>query len=476
MATIDQPNTPSRGQWGSRLVFIFAAAGSAIGLGNIWGFPMNTAENGGGAFVLVYLFFMFIVGFPVMLAEMVLGRAGEKNPVGALKHLKQGTPWYLIGGLGVFTGFVILSFYIVISGWTVFYFFQAVGGNLILPEGTEDASLYFQEMFQGMTANAGYEVVFMGIFMILTAVIVAGGVQSGIARAIKISMPLLLVILLVLMGRALTLEGAGEGLKFYLVPDFSKITVQTVNMALGQAFFSLSLGMGVMITYGSYLNKKENLPTSAVSVVSMDAIIAILAGLIIFPVIFFTVVVHGGDLDSLMMSGMGLVFQVFPQILGELPGGDGAVIFFSGAFFLLLAIAALTSAISILEVITAHLVDDWKIARVKAAWFSAGAVFLVAIPTALGFGATEFFTNLPFLGEMSVFQVKYMLTFQVLLPAGALGLALFVGWAWGIDKAIDEIHHETPTFVLKRTWCFMIRYVAPVAILVVLVSNLISLF
>ncbi|MCC5789130.1 MAG: sodium-dependent transporter [Opitutales bacterium] len=473
---MEQSKIPSRGQWGSRLVFIFAAAGSAVGLGNIWGFPMNVAQNGGGAFVLVYLFFMFVVGFPVMLAEMVLGRAGEKNPVGALKNLKKGTPWYLVGGLGVFTGFVILSFYIVISGWTVFYFFQAAGGNLILPEGTAEAGVYFEEMYESMTANAGYEVVFMGIFLILTAVIVAAGVRTGIERAIKISMPLLLIILLILMFRALTLEGAGEGLKFYLVPDFSQLTFGTLNMALGQAFFSLSLGMGVMITYGSYLSKKENLPTSAGQVVSMDVVIAILAGLIIFPVIFFTVVVHGGDLDSLLMSGMGLVFQVFPQILGELPGGDGAVIFFSSAFFLLLGIAALTSAISILEVITAHLVDDWKIGRRKAAWLSSGAVFVVAIPTALGFGASAFFTNLPFAGGMSVFEVKYLLTFQILLPVGALGLSLFVGWVWGIPNALKEIQHETPTFVLKRTWCFMIRYVAPIAILIVLGSNLVSIF
>ena len=266
-----------------------------------------------------------------------------------------------------------------------------------------------------------------------------------------------------------------DGLRFYLIPDFSQITLQTANIALGQAFFSLSLGMGVMITYGSYLSKRERLPSSAGMVVSMDAIIAILAGLIIFPVIFFTVQTKGADLDSMLKGGMGLVFEVFPQILGQLPGGEASAIFFGGAFFLLLAIAALTSAISILEVITAHLVDDWKLPRKRATWLCAVVVFLVAIPTALGFGAVNFFTNLPFTDGKSVFALKYMLTFQVLLPLGGLGLALFVGWAWGVRNAIDEIQHSTPEFKLAFFWVIMIRYIAPLAVLVILLLNLYQL-
>ncbi|MCC5807349.1 MAG: sodium-dependent transporter [Opitutales bacterium] len=471
----NQPNNNHRGGWGSRLGFVLAAAGSAVGLGNIWGFPTAVAQNGGGGFVLVYILCILLVALPVMLAEMVIGRAGERNPVGAMKHLKPGTPWYWVGVLGVVTGFVILSFYSVIAGWTVHYFIRSAGGALIVPEGVEDTAEYFGSLFGEMIANPGYEILFVAVFMLATIAIVASGVQKGIERAVKIMMPMLAVLLLALILRSVTLEGAGAGVRFYLVPNLEALNAQAVTLALGQAFFSMSLGMGVMITYGSYLSKDECLPSSAGYVVATDSIIAILAGLIVFPVIFFMVAAHGVPLENLVAAGAGLVFVVFPQIMGELPGGDAATILFGSAFFLLLAVAALTSAVSLLEVVVAHFVDDWKMQRKKAAWSAGTIIFVLAIPSALSFGAVGWLSEGGLLG-ISVFDLLYTLTFQIFLPVGALGLALFVGWGWGLGHASEEIRHSTPEFRLEKAWHIMIRYVAPVAIIVILLNQLHAIF
>lgn len=474
---MDMTSPPNRERWGSRFAFVLAAAGSAIGLGNIWGFPTTAAQNGGGGFVLIYILCILLVALPVMLAEMVIGRAGEKNPIGALKHLKPGTPWFLVGVLGVVAGFVILSFYTVIAGWTVYYFIQAAGGGLIVPEDAPDSAEYFNAMFGEMISNPGHEILFVAIFMLAVIAIVASGVRRGIERAVKIMMPLLFVMLILLIVRALTLEGAGTGVGAYLRPDFSAITPEVILMALGQAFFSLSLGMGVMITYGSYLSKREYLPTSAGYVVTADTLIALLAGLIVFPVLFFMASVLAVSSDELVTTaGPGLVFVVFPQVLSQLPGGDAATIVFGSAFFLLLAIAALTSAISLLEVVVAHFVDDWKMSRKAAAWGMGGIIFLLAIPSALSHGAVDWLSEGGLLG-ISFFDLLYALTFQLLLPLGALGLAVFVGWAWGLDKAIAEITaHDSPDFKLKGIWCFFIRYVAPAGILIILANQIYSLF
>lgn len=465
----EQPEQPTRGQWGSRLAFVLAAAGSAVGLGNIWGFPTNAAENGGGIFVLLYIICILLVGLPVMLAEMVIGRAGERNPIGALKHLAPGKPWYLVGLLGVVTGFIILSFYVVVSGWALYYFVQALAGAMVVPPGTDSAE-HFGDMFVSMTSDAGTPILFVTIFLLLTAAIIAAGIRTGIERAVKIMMPLLFVLLIFLIGRATTLEGADEGMRFYLVPDFGALTPDVLVRALGQAFFSLSLGMGVMITYGSYLRKEECLPSSAAYVVGTDTIIAILAGLIVFPVIFFMAAAHATEADELIAAGPGLVFVVFPQILAELPGGEMGTMVFGSAFFLLLAIGALTSAISIFEVVTAHFVDDWGFDRRTVAWTLAGVILLAAIPSALSQGAVGW------LSEGGVFGVSFLdllndVAFDLFLPIGALGLAIFVGWVWGLDNASAEIQKGTPTFRLEKLWHVMIRYVAPVLIVIILASQ-----
>ena len=460
MAHLSTPS--SRGQWGSGFVFILAAAGSAIGLGNIWRFPMSVADGGGGAFLLIYLACIFAVGLPVMLAEMVIGRAGEKNPVGAMKHLKPGTPWYLIGALGVITGVIIISFYSVIAGWAGLYFVEALRGSFV--NELEDAGAFFG----GIISDTGSVLVAHFIFMAVTSVIVAFGIRHGIELMVKIAMPLFFILLLVLIFRAITLPGSAEGLAFYLKPDWSTVNAGTFLGALGQAFFSLSLGMGAIITYGSYLQKKENLPTSSGSVVGLDTLIAILAGLIIFPALFSVLSLSQVEETG---GGPGLIFIALPNIFHALPMSW----LFSVLFFALLLVAALTSAVSLLEVGCSYFVDEKKWSRPKVALGIGVFAFLLGIPSALSLVEGNFFSTLGGLG-ISFLDLAADIYMDFALLLGGLGIALFVGWGWGLKNALAEIRHSTPTFILQNTWCFMIRYIAPIAIIIILLYNIYSLF
>lgn len=446
------PSKEARGVWGSKLGFILAASGSAIGLGNIWRFPYVVGENGGAAFVLIYLAFVFLIGAAVMLAELALGRFSERNPVGAFKAAAPGTPWHIIGMIGVITGVAILSFYSVIAGWTVSYFFRTITGTFA-GEFTADQS---NEMFGALVGNPVSSIGLLGLFLLMTAVIVWRGISGGIELVTKVLMPLLFLILVLLAARAVTLSGAGAGLSFYLAPDFSKITAQTFPAALGQAFFSLSLGMGAMITYGSYISKKENLFTSAGIVCFFDTAIALLAGLIIFPALF-----HAGLSPT---SGVGLVFQVLPTLFAEMPAGQ----LFGALFFLLLAIAALTSTISLLEVPVSFVIDEWGWKRSRAVAVVTLATFVIGIPSALASGAVPFFSDLPggapdFLTLMSIVFGNYSLTI------GSMGLAIFVGYKWGVNRASAEIEAEGTRFAFKPMWGFLLRFLCPVAITVILI-------
>ncbi len=331
-----------RGQWSSKIGFIFAAAGSAIGLGNIWRFPYVVGENGGAAFVLLYIIFVVIIGLPYMFAELALGRLSQKNPVGAIEAIKPGSPWKWVGVLGVLTGVGILSFYGVIAGWTFGYIFKMATGNV--------------SDFSEFVSNPLMVLFLFALFMLLTTSIVYGGVEAGIERWSKILMPILFILLIGLIIYSVTLDGAGRGLAFYLQPDISKITGKTMLAALGQAFFSLSLGMGLMITYGSYVSKRDNIISSAFYIGLFDTMIAIMAGLIIFPALFAM-----GESPS---AGPSLVFVVLPKLFIQMPGGLVVGTF----FFILLTVAALTSTISLLEVPVAYLVDEKKVDRKKIVW------------------------------------------------------------------------------------------------------------
>ena len=434
----------ARGAWGSQFGFVLAAAGSAIGLGNIWRFPTVVGENGGAAFLFIYLMCVLLVGLPVMIAELTIGRKSKSNPVGAFQALAPGTPWKWVGSLGVITGLVILSFCSVVAGWTLRYVWLAVTGTFV---GVDSQTV--SSIFTGFIATGPLVTLHHLIFITITVWIVAGGVQGGIERASKILMPVLLALLVFLVGRAVTLPGAMQGITFYLNPDFSKVDFGVVLAALGQAFFSLSLGMGAMITYGSYLSRRENLIASAVYVSLADSFIAVLAGFAIFPALF-SVPGLGPD------AGPGLIFVVLPNIFNAIFLGS----IFGAFFFVLLSIAALTSSISLLEVVVAFLIDQRRWERKKAAIYAGSLAFLLGIPSALSTGATPLFSA--FLDTVN----RYF--GEISLVIGALFIALFLGWKWGVHPALQEISSGNSNFKMAPLWAFLVRYACPIAIVVIL--------
>ncbi|HUF25103.1 MAG TPA: sodium-dependent transporter [Vicinamibacterales bacterium] len=445
-----------RGAFGSRIGFILAAAGSAVGLGNIWGFPMQVGAGGGAAFVLVYLLCVFLICAPIMIGELVVGRRGQKDPVGSFRVIRPGTAWWVTGALGVLAGVGILSFYSVIAGWTVAYIWYTATGAV---SGSPDA---FGTFFGQFTANAPLNVGLTASVLIITAVIIAGGVRDGIERMTKIMMPALFVLLLMLVVRAVTLPGAGEGLAFYLRPDMSKtLHLPVINAALGQAFFSLSLGMGAMITYGSYLPKSTNLAGAAAWVVVLDTCVALIAGFIIFPAGFS---IAGFDPAA---GGPGLIFTVLPRLFATMPGGD----LFGGAFFVMLMLAALTSMISLLEVPTSHLIDSHGWSRKKAVWTLTAITMALAVPSALANGASPFFSALPGVG-MDFLSLMAVIWNNFALPIGGFLLAIFVGHVMGIKEAFAELEHEGRPMPLAGLWAFLVRWVCPLAIGLIIVFTI----
>jgi len=443
-----------RGEWSSKTGFILAGAGSAIGLGNIWRFPYIVGENGGAVFVLLYLFFVILIGLPYMLAEFSLGRATQLNAIGAIRQIKPKSPWAFAGILGLITGIGILSFYGVIAGWTVGYIYKSAIGDF--------------GGFGDFVSNPVAVILLFAVFMLLTASVVSAGVKGGIERWSKILMPLLLVLLLGLIFFALSLEGASEGLDFYLKPDFSKFSGSMVLAALGQAFFSLSLGMGLMVTYGSYLKKTHNIVSSAIWICIFDVMIALMAGMIIFPALFAL----GGE----PASGPSLVFVVLPQLFATMPSGE----LFGALFFILLSVAALTSTISLLEVPVCWLVDEKKYKRTTIVWIVAGVIFIIGVPSALSQGASEFFTNFGLISSKYTsadFLSQMSFTFgDIFLTFGALMLSIFIGWIWGAKNAADEIATACKSFSnYSILWQMIIKYFIPIVIFVILL-NLLGVF
>ncbi len=446
-----------RGQWSGKTGFILAAAGSAIGLGNIWRFPYTAGENGGGAFVLVYLFFVLLIGVPVVLSELSIGRFTKLNPVGAFKKLAPGTNWKWLGGLGVLTGFGILAFYSVIAGWTLSYFWGAVTGQVGGVTTAEQSNAVFEALIGGSIMP----LVLTAIFMALTILVVRGGVSDGIERATKILMPTLLVMLVVMAIRAMTLDGGSAGIAYLFQPDFSKLSVGVIMAALGQALFSLSLGMGAMITYGSYFPDRENLPQAGITVAFFDTGIAFLAGLIIFPALFSV----GVDPSA----GPGLVFVVLPSIFAQLPAGG----LFAIAFYFLLTIAALTSTISLLEVVVAYFVDEKQWDRKKASLWIGLACLVFAVPSALSQGAVGGLTD--FLGTGTTYlDIQNIIWGNYSLSIGALGLCIFVGWKWGVPAAIASLEASGHKLQGHQLWSVLVRFVCPVAVGAILVYIIIT--
>lgn len=452
-------STEARGTWGSRTGFILAAAGSAVGLGNIWGFPMQVGKGGGALFVLIYLICVFLICFPIMIAELALGRSSGKSPIAAFAVTKPKTPWWVVGALGVMAGVGILSFYAVIAGWTLAYvWFSASGAVAGSPE-------QIGGFFSAFVADGAKNIVLSLGVLAATALILLGGVKQGIERASKVMMPVLFLLLIGLAIRAFMLPGASDGLAYYLKPDFSEITnMQVINAALGQAFFSLSLGMGAMITYGSYLSKQTNVATSATWVAGLDTSVALLAGFIIFPAGFSIV---GFDPSA---SGPGLIFAVLPRLFATMPGGQ----IFGGLFFVLLSVAAITSTLSLLEVPTSALVDrGWS--RKKAVLALTAFITALAVPSVLSQGAVAGLSDLPVVGG-SFLDLMATVWNNWALPIGGLLISIFVGWVWGADKAIAEMTAEGQHFPGAAAWAFLIKYVCPLAILFIIVMTARGMF
>ncbi len=448
-----------RGTWGSRVGFVLAGAGSAVGLGNIWGFPTRVGENGGAAFVLVYLVCVIFICLPIMIAELAIGRRTQSDPVGAYAKLRPGTRWWMAGGLGVAAGFGVLSFYSVIAGWALAYIWFSASGA-VSGDAVESATF-----FTDFTSHAPSSLFFTFVMLAATAGIILGGIRAGIERVSKLLMPALAILLIVLAWHASTLPGAAEGLAYYLKPDFSKMmSFGALNAALGQAFFSLSLGLGTMLVYGSYLTKREGIAKSAIMVVALDTGLALLAGFMIFPSGFS---IPGFDPTS---TGPGLIFMVLPRLFATLPGGQ----FFGAAFFILLTLAALTSAISLLEVPVAHFIDSHGWSRKRAVLIVTTATFALAVPSALAMGASSFFSELPGIG-MSFQDLMITVWNDFALPIGGLITAIFVGYVWRIDSALEELLAEQAWFPNTRLWGWMVRYVCPVAIFVIIFMNIRSM-
>lgn len=440
MVSTTSNTTPTRGKWGSRLGFILAAAGSAVGLGNIWRFPYVAGESGGGLFILVYIICVLFLGLPIMLVEFSIGRNTQRNPVGAFKKLKPDTPWFMVGGFGVLAGFLILSFYAVVAGWTLGYVVESIRGALT-GASAEQISQHFDNFTGNPLITIGY---FVGI-MLLTMFIVSRGIKSGIERWSKVLMPMLFIMLLLVIARSITLPGSFEGLKFIFWPNFDKFNPDIMLSALGQAFFSMSLGMGAMLTYGSYLSKKEKMPSSTLLVGGLDLLVALLAGIALFPALFSV----GLSPDE----GTGLAFKTFPVIFNQIPLGT----IIMPIFFILLVVAALTSTISLMEVISSYFIDEKGWGRKKAAGIMGFVVMLVGIPSALA--TTKGLLSPDTIGFDFSALVGHIAA-DYMLPIGAFAMSIFVGFVWK-KGAIREAKEGSTGFAAAPVWIFIVRWIAP---------------
>ncbi|MDR2603783.1 MAG: sodium-dependent transporter [Desulfovibrio sp.] len=396
-----------RGQWGSRIGFVLAAAGSAVGLGSVWKFPYMAGANGGSAFLIMYLAAVLGIGMSMMLAELAVGRAARKDAVGAYSMLG-GQKWSVFGYLSLTAAFIILSFYCVVGGWTVGYLLKAVRGTLLAPADAEG----FKLQFSAFIGDPAYSLVFSAVFMLMTVGIILGGVQGGIERVSKVLMPLLLLLMILMIARSLTLPGAVEGVKFLLVPDLGKITPRVLTDAMGFACFSLSLGFGGMLTYGSYMGKGENIVKAAFWVVGLQIVYTLTAGFMVMPAVF----AFGMEPSA----GPGLSYITLPAVFKAMQGGA----FFAAVFFSLLLIAALTSSVSILEPIVAHLIDRHGVSRKKASCGTAAACFLAGIPAAWSFGPWE---EVRVFG-LNPFELMDYVTSNIMLPINVLAGCLLMGW------------------------------------------------
>lgn len=444
--------TKNRVTFGSNLGVILATVGCAVGLGSIWRFPYMLGANGGAAFLLIYVLFMLFLGIPVMVTEFFIGRHSRSNTVGAFKVMAPGSKWIFIGYNGILAAFLILGFYAVVSGWTLEYILQTVDGTLYGKPNVD-----FTADFRTFASSVVRPIVWTTVFIGITHFIIISGVKGGIERASKIMMPMLFFILAVMCIRSLTLPGAQEGLTFLFKPDFSKLTSSVILSAIGQAFFSLSLGMGCLITYSSYFGKETNMQATAWQVTVINTLVAVLAGVMIFPAVF--------SFGITPSAGPELVFITLPNVFEQLPLSA----LWSLIFYILLAMAALTSTISLHEVVTAYIHEEFNMSRQKAAWFVSGGVLFLGVLSSLSFGVLKDFT----IGGLIFFDALDYLTAKIMLPLGGMLICIFVGTR--VDKKIlkaELTNQGTITFYFFNTYMFFMKFVAPTAICVVFLNEL----
>lgn len=437
-----------RGQFGSRIGFILASAGSAVGLGNIWRFPYVAGENGGAVFLSVYLIMVLTIGFSVLLAEFVIGRKTKRSAVGSFRELG-GKYWSLVAWAGLFAGVILLSFYGIVGGFTIKYFVNAITG---LPTGENVAALAGKN-FGEFVNNTTSVVLFQFLFMGATIFIVSKGVSSGIERSSKILMPLLFIIMIALAIRSLTLPGGLKAVSFYLIPDFSMLNAKIVLAAMSQTFFSLSVGIGAMLAYGSYFGDDEPIVSSTIQICLLDTLVAFLSGLIIFPAVFSFGFQPG--------AGPSLTFITLPAVFSKMPGGY----IWALMFFLLLVIASITSSVNLLEISCSYFVDEKNWSRPKAATILGSIIFILGIPSAISLT-----------GNLDIFDKSYMdwmdfLITNLLLPLGGIMMVLFTGWVLTKETKEEVTTHNGKKFVLLPVWDFICKLVAPVAITIVFIKG-----
>ncbi|MBS3804483.1 MAG: sodium-dependent transporter [Oleiphilaceae bacterium] len=460
MNQTDKPHQQASTLWSSRMAFILAAAGSAVGLGNIWKFPYITGENGGGAFVLVYLACIALIGIPVLIAETMIGRRGGRSPIGTMRHLtaSEGTSrgWRAIGWNGVIASFLVLSFYSVIGGWSLVYIGKTAFGAFT---GVDADAVGGQ--FGALLASPVQLLIWHSVFMAIVIFIVGRGIRGGLEKAVKLLMPILFVLLIVMVIYAMTTAGFSEGVNFLFSPDFSKLTTAGVLTALGHAAFTLSIGIGVLMAYGSYLPPNVNIAQTAISIAILDVAVALLAGLAIFPLVFANALEPG--------SGPGLIFVTLPLAFGQMPGG----IFFGTLFFALLLVAAVTSAISMLEPVVEWLEEHKGANRFKSALFGGLAIWFIGIGTVLSFNIWDDVHPLSFIAAFegqTVFDLLDFLVSNLMMPLGGLAIALFAGWAMQRARLPEDIGLQGAVY---DGFMFVLRYVTPAGIAVVFLYNLI---
>ena len=451
----------SRETFGSRMGMLLAMAGSAIGLGNIWRFPYTLGQNGGAAFLLLYVLMLVLICLPVMISEYLLGRRGGSNPFRTFDILAPGTKWRWIGFMAVLSSACILSFYCVVGGWSVKYLADACSGVLMSFDGD------YSDLFGSFISNPWKPLFYTLVFLGITGLIIALGVRKGIERMSKLMIKVLFLIIVLVVIRSLTLPGAMEGVRYMFVPDFSKVTADTCIAAMGQAFFSLSIGCGCILTYASYVDKKENIAASSAWIAFFDTTFAIVAGLAIIPAVYAIALMNG--VDPNVSAGPGLVFITLPGVFKAMPLGGVAALL----FFLALLLAAITSAISLMEVVVAFIIEELRRSRVHAVVTCFLLCGGVGVFCSLSFGPLEGFK----LFGLSVFDFFDYITSNIMLPAGGLLLAVFAGWRLKRANYLDELTNSGDLNIprwLSLTIYYLLKLVAPLAISLIFINCILS--